>query len=225
MAKKIFLRARSEDARKHRREEIIQAAIFIIEKEGFNKLTMNAVAKKSKLGKATLYGYFETRGDLLLQVLQNDFDQWFVHFYTFLEKGQAPFGDDFIQFWIKEVEMNPRLPGGLLYLSSNDDPDLQASFAHKWNLYLVEKLREMHYQIIANFGPMLSFEKVSHFFVALTGITTGLWAQNKAGGVACQFKELLALDIDFSELLRPAIKGLFSQPEYQELSQLLPLQK
>src|SRR5690606_23689621 len=136
MAKKTFLRARTEDARKTRKEDIIEAAIFIIEKEGFSKLTMSAVAKKSKLGKATLYGYFATREDLLLQVLQNDFDSWFMNFYAYLKTTKSPFDEGFIDFWIQEVIKNPRLPGGLLYLISNDEPELAMNFSENWHLYL-----------------------------------------------------------------------------------------
>src|SRR5690606_13152550 len=109
-------------------------------------------------------------------------------------------------------------------LLSNEEPDLALGFSEKWHMYLFSKLKEMHYEVISNFNPTISFEKLSDLFVAITGITTGLWAQSRVNEnterFACKIQEMLHLKTDFTHYVRLSLRGLLSLPEYKELTEL-----
>ncbi|MAU48109.1 MAG: TetR family transcriptional regulator [Yangia sp.] len=49
---------------------VLDAAVEIVEEQGIGALTMEAVARRARAGKATLYRWWPTRGALLLAVYQ-----------------------------------------------------------------------------------------------------------------------------------------------------------
>ncbi len=59
---------RRERERLQRRNDIIDAAERVVFKEGFDRVTMAAIAEKAELGKATLYLYFKNKEDLLFAI-------------------------------------------------------------------------------------------------------------------------------------------------------------
>lgn len=71
---------RKERERQRRKDQILDAAISIIEKKGFEKTTMDEIAEKTELSKGTLYLYFNDKASLFqsikkraLQNLHNEF--------------------------------------------------------------------------------------------------------------------------------------------------------
>ena len=59
--------------RARRKQEILQAARAVFAEDGYNRATVDAVARRAELGKGTIYLYFETKeailGELTLQAL------------------------------------------------------------------------------------------------------------------------------------------------------------
>jgi AcrR family transcriptional regulator len=52
------------------RESVIDAATRLIEGCGFKKMTMEAIAHEAGIGKATIYGYFQSKEDVALSVIR-----------------------------------------------------------------------------------------------------------------------------------------------------------
>lgn len=59
---------RKEREKQQRREEIIQAAEEVFFTEGFEKSTMDDIARQAELSKGTLYLYFKSKEDLHMEV-------------------------------------------------------------------------------------------------------------------------------------------------------------
>ncbi|MBW6513326.1 MAG: TetR/AcrR family transcriptional regulator [Candidatus Syntrophosphaera sp.] len=53
-----------------RQEDIIQAAILIIARQGFKNLTTKNLAREMKLTEAALYRHFESKNDLITKILE-----------------------------------------------------------------------------------------------------------------------------------------------------------
>ncbi len=176
-------RARSEDAREARRAVIVAAATQIVDKGGFTSLTMDAVAKRSKLAKASLYGYFQTREDLLLCIFQNDFQAWFQGFRGYLQQSDAPFSDSVAQVWTAGIMAQPRVPMGLLYLHTQLESNISEEFVRSSKFFLFRELKETHYQLIARFQPIVSLKELAHLFISLSSVTIGLWAQSQSNEI------------------------------------------
>lgn len=57
---------------------ILDVAREIAESTAFADITMDAVARAAGLGKSTLYGYFETKEELFLALVDVEFAKWFA---------------------------------------------------------------------------------------------------------------------------------------------------
>jgi AcrR family transcriptional regulator len=62
------------------REAVLDAAIRLIERSGYKKMTMEDIAHEAHIGKATIYGYFNNKEDLALSVMDYHYrrlqEQW-----------------------------------------------------------------------------------------------------------------------------------------------------
>lgn len=66
---------RESRRRQELKEAIIKAAERVIIRRGYTAMTMDDVAKEAELSKATVYNYFGSKGDLVLELFLEYFDQ------------------------------------------------------------------------------------------------------------------------------------------------------
>ncbi|MDP4143317.1 MAG: TetR/AcrR family transcriptional regulator [Bacillota bacterium] len=98
------------------REIILIHAKDIIVNEGFNKLTMREVSKKSGIAVGTIYNYFPTKMDLTIQLMENywydyldevnEIDKTEQDFYLKLfklYKRLDNFLETFMEVWVKNA--------------------------------------------------------------------------------------------------------------------------
>ena len=78
-------RARSDDAKRARRQSILSTADQLLRHEGFDAFTMNKLAAATDLAKGTLYLYFATREELVL-ALYTDLHVGWIHRFIAAEK-------------------------------------------------------------------------------------------------------------------------------------------
>ncbi len=70
------LRARKEQDKTERRRAILDAALAAWSRSSYGELTMSAVAERAGLVKGTLYLYFATKEELLLELLEELLGEW-----------------------------------------------------------------------------------------------------------------------------------------------------
>lgn len=75
MTGKTFKRARSPEAKAKRRVQILQAAAAVLERDGLERCSLNAIAREAGVVKSNLYRYFESREEILLRLLLDDLDK------------------------------------------------------------------------------------------------------------------------------------------------------
>ncbi|GHB38156.1 TetR family transcriptional regulator [Pseudovibrio japonicus] len=85
MTNQSFQRARSAEAKAQRHNDLIRAATSVLEQEGVDGLTLQAIASRAGIVKSNIYRYFETREAILMELLLHDF----VEMTTELEKQIA----------------------------------------------------------------------------------------------------------------------------------------
>lgn len=86
MSSKAFQRARRPEQKRQREQAILGAAAAVLEAEGPDGVTLTAVAAEVGLAKSNLYRYFESREDILLQLLVSDEAEWVAQ----LERALVP---------------------------------------------------------------------------------------------------------------------------------------
>jgi len=63
------------ERKRHRREEnkifILKAAEFIFAKKGYSFATMDDIAEEAQFSKATIYQYFNSKGEIFFEIILN----------------------------------------------------------------------------------------------------------------------------------------------------------
>ncbi|WP_208996180.1 TetR/AcrR family transcriptional regulator [Pseudovibrio ascidiaceicola] len=73
MTNQSFQRARSAEAKAQRHNDLIRAATCVLEQDGVDGLTLQAIASRAGIVKSNIYRYFETREAILVELLLRDF--------------------------------------------------------------------------------------------------------------------------------------------------------
>lgn len=73
---KDFIRARTDEQRDGRREDILEAAEALLIEAGYQSFTMSTLAKRANLAKGTTYLYFPTRNALMVELFARKFADW-----------------------------------------------------------------------------------------------------------------------------------------------------
>ncbi len=121
------------------KSEIIKAARSLFMKYGYNKTTMEDIAKAAGKGKSTLYYYYPSKDDVMFEVLQSEVDALFkvlkerlVLFHTAKEKFQNYFiiGNEFVEktanlYQIMHSELIDNYPIQKKLRAIYDDRDIQ----------------------------------------------------------------------------------------------------
>lgn len=66
------------DARQRRRESIIAAAKGLFTRYGYRKTSMEEVARAARVTKPTIYAYFPSKEDLMLEVIRSEVERIFT---------------------------------------------------------------------------------------------------------------------------------------------------
>lgn len=195
---------------------ILRAAQGIVDKQGFAGLTMNAVARRCDLAKATLYGYFQTREELLLEVLKLEFSAWFLEFHYYLADAENPFDDSFVDMWISSFLQQPRLLSGLVHWHAVLQPHLDADLLSGWKSFLSVQIQETHYKILAQFQPNIPLSLLADFLSTLTTLTWSFWVVTRSP----QSRGQDPLEQNFQEPLKRLIEASLTQRHYAPLRKL-----
>ena len=82
-------RPRGEELLEKRKNQILEAAIQIFSKKGFEGSTTKEIAKKAKVSEGTIFRYFKTKKEILIHMLNILVDKPF-DFVEQIESGLKP---------------------------------------------------------------------------------------------------------------------------------------
>ena len=74
--RECFTRARRPEEIAQRREEIVQAAAALLDRESLENISLNAIAREAGIAKSAVYRYFESREAIFLKILEGDWRHW-----------------------------------------------------------------------------------------------------------------------------------------------------
>lgn len=81
-----FHRARQPAQKAQRRQQLLDAAAHLLDEGGLEAVSLSAIARAAGLAKSNVYRYFESREEILLELLVSDELAWVGH----LERSLAP---------------------------------------------------------------------------------------------------------------------------------------
>jgi len=101
-------RVKEKDSRK---KLILKSARTLFFKKGFNKVTVDEIAKSSELGKGSIYLYFDSKEEIYAQILLNDIDNFNRQVTVLLGKESTAsdllneFSNIYINFFLSDSEL------------------------------------------------------------------------------------------------------------------------
>jgi AcrR family transcriptional regulator len=63
-----------DDIRKQKKELILQSALELFAENGFHATSISQIAKKAKISKGLIYNYFESKNEILSEIIRVGFD-------------------------------------------------------------------------------------------------------------------------------------------------------
>ncbi len=93
-----------------RKNQILDAAISVFAKEGFDRANTEEIAKLARLGKGTIYRYFKNKEELFLSVVDRGLDELRIAILREVNKVEDP---------VRKIESTVR--GYLAFFGENDE--------------------------------------------------------------------------------------------------------
>jgi AcrR family transcriptional regulator len=78
------------DGKERKRRKLVEAATELFVAQGYRKTSVDEVARRAGVSKGTVYLYFKTKGELLLQAIVEEKKRYLVHLKPMFEDGVAP---------------------------------------------------------------------------------------------------------------------------------------
>lgn len=85
---------------KNRKLQIIQAAVKRFTKHGINKTTLDEIARDLRIGKATIYHYFQSKEELYYATIELRTEEYLEEIRSIFNNGEIPIEDRFIDYFI-----------------------------------------------------------------------------------------------------------------------------
>lgn len=82
-----------------RKSQIIKAAVKRFGRHGLGKTTLDEVARDLRIGKATIYHYFESKEDLFYRSIEWETEQFIEEIKAIFENNEIPLKERFIAYF------------------------------------------------------------------------------------------------------------------------------
>ncbi len=104
-----FQRARNEEQKSIRRDQIIEATLKLYEREPLEKITLASIANELNFSRANLYKYVSTKEEIFLWILISDLEKWVKKTYDQFKEYDKLELKTFCRLWAEQLYKNQRL--------------------------------------------------------------------------------------------------------------------
>jgi len=160
-----FRRARTDIQIEKRRQEIIDAVASILENGDIDEINFKAISEMTSIARPTIYKYYNTKEEILLDLLTSDIKEWLSKIESFTQKNQTMTKEGFAEALSSAFSESPRMLKFMSLLSSlfEDNCSMEK---------LVEFKKEMSHDTHSIFNSMVKFfPEASNDQIEMTMIT------------------------------------------------------
>jgi len=169
-------RIKEKDSRK---KQILKSARALFFKKGFNKVTVDEIARSSELGKGSIYLYFNSKEEIYAQILLNDIDNFNRQVSALLERESTAsdllteFSDIYIDFFLSDSELFRILMAYMLQPAEMNLPEelnAQILNANARSIDVIGKILQMGIDSKEFSGDIILKQNQNAFWGLLNGI-------------------------------------------------------
>ncbi len=203
-------RARQENDKEIRRQQILEAAKDLLEIHRTTLPSVNDIAKQAKLAKGSVYNYFPTKEEIYFTLVVDGFDRWVKSVKTaYIEQAIdiAAAIDVYVDFCVKEHEFMHLASIAPTILEHNISLEMATNFKRKL-AHDVLGLAE----ILSTLFPTLTIHQTLELYLASYATTIGIWQVSNPSEIiraATEHTETRFLRPDFESTLRSALLNLW----------------
>ena len=204
-------RAVRDDLKDLRRESILNAADFLLNKHPMQQISMENVAETIKLAKGTLYLYFKTKEELFLSLLERAYLVWFEETDVWVSTQQQINAVNFAEFIAESFSKKSTLlllaPYSESILEKNIPLDRIIEYKRSMNLRLMELSQK-----ICEKMESVPVEKIAFSFMFIHAAIVGLYFKAFPSPImaeALKQPDLSKLKLDFKPSLQIMLEGIF----------------
>jgi AcrR family transcriptional regulator len=133
-----------------RKEEIIAACAELNETKSFREITIKEIGAATSFTRTSIYNYFETKEEILLALLQKEYELWVAAMDEVMAEKAAMSRDDLAETLARTLTDRPRLlrllSMNLYEMEANSRPERLAEFkvAYGASLNAVSRMAEKY---------------------------------------------------------------------------------
>ncbi|MFH2008741.1 MAG: TetR family transcriptional regulator [bacterium] len=204
-------RATKPEQKEQRRAAILEATAELFEQHGIDGASLNAIATQAGISKANVYRYFESREEIFLHLLLQDYQEWVEG----LERALAPLaGSNDAEAVAREVTASylakPRFPALVAVTTSVLERNITVDAVVWFKTRVLELAVRLGNSIHAAL-PVLDMERTQQLMMYGHFLVAGLWpAAHPPPAVreALQRPELAYACVDVAQHLEGALLTL-----------------
>lgn len=206
-----FQRARSREQIEERRNTIIEAAAAILAEHGIEHVTISSVSNEAGLTRPTIYNYFKTTEEILVQLIIRDYRAWIDELTGSFKLNRIYEIEELAQIWSETMSHYPRFMElySMLFtvLERNCSLETLARFKREF-LKLGMPLREILLQLF----PDANKQAIYEFMVYQVTSCVGLFAMSNTSDA-----QMKAIEISGTGYAPPEFTPMYRQAVYQQL--------
>lgn len=166
-------RARTEQQKQQRIQEIIAATTKLYNKHGFEEITFALIAKEAKFTRSNLYKYFNSKEEIFFELLKNDIVTWRKDFESSVCEKQLSVSE-FVEMWFEVQQRHLRMRDliSILYAHLEKKSSFETLVNFK-KMVVVEF--EILCQLLQRIFPKLSIENAIKFLQIQLALSIGLY--------------------------------------------------
>lgn len=139
-----------DDIRKQKRELILDSALELFAENGFHATSISQIAKKAEISKGLIYNYFESKNEILSEIIKVAFDSIYSNWD--LNRDGVLTEDEFIYFIRQSFKiMREKMEFWKLYMSLMLQPKVAESLKHDYGNE-TQAIFKLFYQFIVSSG-------------------------------------------------------------------------
>lgn len=207
-----FQRARKPGQKEQRRQQLLAAAARLLRTQGLDAVTLTAIAAQGGLAKSNVYRYFESREQILLEILVEDERVWVGE----LEHALAPLAGSGntteVAAQVARTLTGRKVTCVLIAVVAQVlEHNLSPAAAHAYKQSLLDLSLRIRNALHAAL-PDLPHAVSASLLCWLQALVAGLWPMSHpsatSAGVMSQHPELAPLHTDFEADLKDALAAL-----------------
>lgn len=169
-----FRRARTNLQIEERRKEIIQAVSNILENGDIDDVNFKAISEMTSIARPTIYKYYKTKEEILLDILSDDIKVWTNIVEDFTNNNQTLSKEAFSEALALAFDRSPRMLKFLSLLSTVFEQNCSLEKLVEFKKEMMQEMSSL-YRSMSKYFPEASHQELEMTLVTIMSFISGLY--------------------------------------------------